>query len=263
MRCKAARVFIQETLDGPLPPPDEAMLEAHIAGCEACRNYKIALGRIASGLGRLEPCGAPRDFSAIVTFQLAREKRRRQWAPLAAAAVVVAGLVTLKPMLGGTGFQVASQGGDSPTVQSNVGLAGSSLLGGLPARPERLAGNSQPASEHGLADEAGQAAPLPATGDRPDGFSEAGSGAGRKGSAESRAIASLPAGVGAGASGLAAHPAGATALRSRPGALSHRALTPEEQMAVDMATFEMLRWMDPAADGGPHLEFQEVDFTLP
>lgn len=262
MRCKAARVFIQETLDGPLPPPDEAMLEAHIAGCEACRSYKIALGRIASGLSKLEPCGAPRDFSTIVTFQLAREQRRRQWAPLAAAAVVVAGLVTLKPMLGGTGFQVASQVGDSPTVRSNVGLAGSSLLGGLPPRPERLAENSQPAKDLGRSDEAGQAAP-PALGDRAEGLSEARSGASRKESAEARSIASLPAGVGAGASGLAMHPAGGPALRSRPGMLSHRALTPEEQMAVDMATFEMLRWMDPAADGGPHLEFQEVDFTLP
>jgi hypothetical protein len=42
-----------------------------------------------------------------------------------------------------------------------------------------------------------------------------------------------------------------------------RSPSPAERHAVDLATFEILRWMDPAADGGPNFEVEEVDFTLP
>lgn len=347
MRCNAARVFIQENLDGPLSPPDEAMVEAHMASCEPCRSYKHSLCRIATGLGNLGSCAAPCDFSATITFQLGREKRRRQWAPIAAAAVLVAGFVTLKPLLGGTGFQVASQDALQPaaTVNSNLSLRGGSILDAMPGRPNALFARRQPAAAP--ADPSGAAEAAPDSPAQPEAaaplrLAVAGPGtppglvaeeeaAGAFGSermaaepakeksfaadavdpdamakrdeAHSRSIASLPAeskaleaprpaaesdafegrslgagaAPGAGAGAYPAKPAPAvppaavsalSAYRAETGRRSRsvtkrRALTPEEQMAVDMATFEMLRWMDPAADGGPHLEFQEVDFTLP
>ncbi|MBM3270502.1 MAG: hypothetical protein FJZ01_22940, partial [Candidatus Sericytochromatia bacterium] len=81
---------------------------------------------------------------------------------------------------------------------------------------------------------------------------------------------SARAGGGAGAAaGLAPAAPAAKALSAYRAAESRRAratrrpLTPAEQHAADMATFEILQWMDPAADGGPMLELQEADFTLP
>lgn len=320
MRCNAARVFIQETLDGPLSPPDEAMLEAHVAGCEPCRNYRLTLCRIATGLGKLESCGAPRDFGATVTFQLAREKRRRQWAPIAAAAVVVAGFLTVRPLLGGPNFQLASQdlaqpvlaGQPAGSVRASVGLPGGSILDAVPARPDGFLARSRaeaPPGGSGLfargaapgVESAGMApaarraadpalvavapAPLAALqleerGAAPFALAPAAPPAEAPAEAESlaaadaalpealakkeesggRSIASLPAGAAPGA-GMSAYRTDSARKSRAP--VTRRAPTPEEQMAVDMATFEMLRWMDPAADGGPHLEVQEADFTLP
>ncbi|MBM3271553.1 MAG: zf-HC2 domain-containing protein, partial [Candidatus Sericytochromatia bacterium] len=109
MRCGTARVFIQETLDGPLSPPDEAMLEAHMAGCEPCRNYRQAMTRVAGALGQMEHVAAPRDFAAAVQFQIGRERNRRRWAPLAAAAAVVVGFVVVRPLMPGGPLQIASE----------------------------------------------------------------------------------------------------------------------------------------------------------
>ena len=358
MRCNAARVYIQETLDGPLSPPDEAMLEAHMAGCEPCRDYKHTLCRIATGLGRMQTCVAPRDFASSITFQLAREKRRRQWAPLAAAAVLVAGFVTLRPLLDGGTIQVASQEGVQPvlagqpatTTRSNLSLPGGSILDAMPAQPGRLfnrplvAGGlpdgyaaGGPASLQGARTEpeaaglqriaaAAPAAPGARGGFRPafqPGFdSEVGSGIQTGSQVDERAVSALspalePGDMPLGAAKSLAGPADAApdamtrmakkedgygrriaslpaeskvaeaaapaseadsaappalsapstyrteAARRARAAATRRAPTAEEQMAVDMATFEMLRWMDPAADGGPLLEVQEVDFKLP
>jgi hypothetical protein len=85
------------------------MLEAHLAGCDHCRGYKASMGRIACGLGNLSAREAPRDFAASVSFQLGRERTRRRWTPIAAAAAVMVGFVVARPyLMGGDAAQFAT-----------------------------------------------------------------------------------------------------------------------------------------------------------
>jgi len=296
------------------------MLEAHLASCEACRAFKASMGRVADALGVLDTCAAPRDFGASVSFQLGRERNRRRWAPVAAAAAVVAGFLLVRPLMTDGNLRIAShefprENANMAAIQDGPAVTGGSMLDAMPSRPDmsrqapklaaapaeeampagqaRLA-RPQPvengrlmvaaapagAPEGALRDQAAPAQPAPVAGAEAEAKKEA---------ASDRSVAMLAArpeeqllqekdmmaskaaaGPGGAGSGLAAAPAAPPAAISayrtgnapRARAAAERRRAPSQQ-AVDMATFEILRWMDPAADGGANFEVQEVDFTLP
>jgi len=74
MRCGAARGLFSRHLDGRLAEPDRAALEAHLAGCGACRAELArweGAARALRGLGPTPPPAglADRAFRAAVAAQ--------------------------------------------------------------------------------------------------------------------------------------------------------------------------------------------------
>lgn len=109
MRCRRAETLISLTLDSRLSPGRANDLEAHLAGCPACRSYQARLEAIQKGArggagvsvetgywdglsarirARLEPAGPP-----------SRPARRWAWlaVPAAAAALVLVFLQLFRP----------------------------------------------------------------------------------------------------------------------------------------------------------------------
>jgi len=94
---------------GELPPPRRSQLEAHLAGCEACRREAETLARGLAALATLEREPAPRPQVMETLRRRAGEVsrarpavvslwRRYRWVAAAAAVVVLAiGLATFTP----------------------------------------------------------------------------------------------------------------------------------------------------------------------
>lgn len=69
-------------LDGPLPPPYEERLAAHLVGCDACRATEVAMRRDARVLGELPRADAPPRVRDAVVRGAADADGRRRPSPL-------------------------------------------------------------------------------------------------------------------------------------------------------------------------------------
>ncbi|MCO5165251.1 MAG: zf-HC2 domain-containing protein [Planctomycetes bacterium] len=90
MTCDDALLLASDRLDGALPPADAAALEAHLAGCEACRRASAALGRADDAVRALPPPAPPTDPWPGVAARLRAERRRGCRRRLLVAALLLA-----------------------------------------------------------------------------------------------------------------------------------------------------------------------------
>ncbi len=102
MTCQELDQRLDDWLAGALAPSEAASVEAHLAGCAACREAERKLRRVLAHAAALPRSLAPRrDLWPEIEQRLARP-RERSWAfawrsplALAAAATVVLGLVAV------------------------------------------------------------------------------------------------------------------------------------------------------------------------
>lgn len=104
LSCEEALEQMSQALDGPLTGEERGELEAHLAGCPACRTDWAALRELHQAMGELEETPAPEGFADLVMERVREESapakvvplwRRPQWraaAGLAACAVICVGL---------------------------------------------------------------------------------------------------------------------------------------------------------------------------
>jgi anti-sigma factor RsiW len=104
LSCEEALEQMSQALDSPLTEAEQGALEAHLAGCPACRADWAALRELHQAMGELEETPAPEGFADRVMEQIREEARpakvvpllrRPQWkaaAGLAACAVICVGL---------------------------------------------------------------------------------------------------------------------------------------------------------------------------
>lgn len=104
LSCEEALEQMSQALDGPLTGEERGELEAHLAGCPACRADWEALRELHQAMGELEETPAPEGFADRVMERVREESgpakvvplwRRPQWraaAGLAACAVICVGL---------------------------------------------------------------------------------------------------------------------------------------------------------------------------
>lgn len=88
MNCSLFEEMIQEKIDRPLSNSETALLETHLASCEACVNYQKGIVRVANELHR-----AGKAFETAIpvdlTDRLGLGKRRQNWLPWGAIAASV------------------------------------------------------------------------------------------------------------------------------------------------------------------------------
>ena len=119
MNCQEAQTLLDELVDGPLADAGQAAaLEAHLAGCPACRADRDSLQAMVARTRALPRERTPgRDLWPEIARQLERRSPARRWVvaalPAAAALLLVAG--TLGPRLWTprstvTGSQTAASG---------------------------------------------------------------------------------------------------------------------------------------------------------
>ena len=129
MECDTIKERLSEYMDGLLDPEMEARIEAHVLGCETCKEELSSLEAVVSELRSLESVEAPSDFLeklharmesrftfrklAQFLFVPARTKIPLQAATAAAIVVIIfAGLYTSQPKK-----QVAMAPEPSPQIQ--------------------------------------------------------------------------------------------------------------------------------------------------
>lgn len=91
MRCEDALLLISGHLDKMNTAQEEADLQAHLLGCEDCRNILEAFKEADSGVASLKE-NAPSDFCTGVMSQIKKEatkKKRRPWYGIAVAAALM------------------------------------------------------------------------------------------------------------------------------------------------------------------------------
>ena len=74
--CEKARTMFDEKLDGELGERDAALLEAHLADCEACRREYEALQKTHAYLGAFAT-EVPSELAKTVMERIAQEPKRR------------------------------------------------------------------------------------------------------------------------------------------------------------------------------------------
>ena len=57
--CRQAIELMSDYVDGMLPDPDRARLEAHLAGCPHCSEYLAQMRDVVAAAGRVEPEDLP------------------------------------------------------------------------------------------------------------------------------------------------------------------------------------------------------------
>src|SRR5881275_2992451 len=96
MNCSDVQVWLQGRLDGE-PVAERAPLEAHLAGCPACRELLAAAERLTTGLRLRQPPAPPAELTERIVGRLrAGARRARRLAvglALAASLLVAVGLV--------------------------------------------------------------------------------------------------------------------------------------------------------------------------
>ena len=119
MRCGAARYLIQESLDKPLPPPDEAMVSAHVAQCQRCECYRDNLEKTVMGFSGVSREECPVDIASAVNFRLGQDRLSRRWVPFAVAAAVLVGVVVGRPFFErGIGFEGTQTASLTPSLRA-------------------------------------------------------------------------------------------------------------------------------------------------
>jgi predicted anti-sigma-YlaC factor YlaD len=99
VNCAQSRSALSARLDGELPPTDVAVLEEHLSGCAACRDWQEQAQAVTRRV-RLRPAGppAPDLTERVLAGAAATRTRRGAWPVerwlllLVAAAMVVAAL---------------------------------------------------------------------------------------------------------------------------------------------------------------------------
>ena len=96
MECQAVQEQLSAWLDQELDEAAEAVLAAHLEGCEACRREWRQLTALDAALGNLA-APVPPGLAEKVAAQVRRPRRRPGWQSVALAACLVLGIA-----LGGT-----------------------------------------------------------------------------------------------------------------------------------------------------------------
>jgi Putative zinc-finger len=137
---------IRELLAAPpvfaLSPAEQAEVDSHLAGCDACRAFADGLSRDTAALQALPRTDAPDSVRRAV---LGRARRRHSagWYPAAAAAVVVIFVAPLAIAavflgglhIGGLDFIFGGSGAAAPTAVPGTKAPGVEPTGGPPAEP--------------------------------------------------------------------------------------------------------------------------------
>ena len=128
--------LVQASLDRPLVEAERSLLEAHLAGCPACRRYASDLGALENGLSRLTkkrwPAGPGPDPRILRNIQLrSRRVAMRKWIFRIAGGVVLIGIFIFvfsgvlsglqsrtpsQPAAGSSAAETATPEVDQPTV---------------------------------------------------------------------------------------------------------------------------------------------------
>ncbi|GEM_PF-6425443 len=89
--CRGVEVLLSAHLDGELPAPDQRVVDAHLAVCEACRAEQARLAELRSLLRSLPARRAPHGLTWQLHRAAARDRsRQRARRGLTVAAVAVA-----------------------------------------------------------------------------------------------------------------------------------------------------------------------------
>jgi anti-sigma factor RsiW len=76
MRCREVVTLMTEYLEGALSAEERARFEAHIAGCDGCREYLAQLRRTIELTGRVEEEPVPAGLRRELTEAFRDWKRR-------------------------------------------------------------------------------------------------------------------------------------------------------------------------------------------
>jgi predicted anti-sigma-YlaC factor YlaD len=96
MECQTAKEQLSAWLDQELDAGAEALLAAHVEGCEACRRDWRKLRALDAALSNLA-APVPVGLAEKVAAQVRRPRRRQGWQSVALAACLILGIA-----LGGT-----------------------------------------------------------------------------------------------------------------------------------------------------------------
>ncbi len=113
-------------LRGDLDAGERARVDAHLAGCAACRASRASYARLVDALARTEPPAPPIHWGAYRADLRERLERRaggrvRGWVGLPAAALVAAALVAALVVAGVPGLH--GPGAPDPLALDNTILA--------------------------------------------------------------------------------------------------------------------------------------------
>ncbi|MFH1792001.1 MAG: zf-HC2 domain-containing protein [Candidatus Omnitrophota bacterium] len=119
MKCHESKRLLADYIDGILVPEQRAKVEAHVAGCKACRGELEFLKAYAREMGGLEKVKAPADFLVKVHERLERRSEfegimRRLFVPVRikvplelAAVIAVIFIVVLVQKKGPSAIEIA------------------------------------------------------------------------------------------------------------------------------------------------------------
>ena len=146
LSCEEALEQMSQALDGPLTGEERGELEAHLAGCPACRTDWAALRELHQAMGELEETPAPEGFADLVMERVREESapakvvplwRRPQWraaAGLAACAVICVGLYYGADRSGaGTAGSLAAVPDPAQWSEESAGSGEAPVAGAAPA----------------------------------------------------------------------------------------------------------------------------------
>lgn len=156
MACRSARRAILRRVDGDLPIEAELELDAHLAGCPACRRVEERAMRLEEALVRLpEPATARLDVEGAVRRIRARmeardgayEAARGRRVPIARLAAAAAAVLLLAALW----HQGRAKEDDSPERDATTEVAGAVDVVPEPARSaESVAGGGSHAEKEGV-----------------------------------------------------------------------------------------------------------------
>lgn len=147
MTCEQALPLLSAHLDGENTPEEEEALQAHLAGCAACRAILSAYEEIDGGVAQLE-AAPPAALHENVLAQIRRRpaSRRRTWAGIAAAAALLAVVIAAGRLSGlDQGRADASQGGEAASARA---LTAAPMTAEPPLMVELIDDPAAPAAEN-------------------------------------------------------------------------------------------------------------------
>jgi hypothetical protein len=118
--CERARAHTSLHLDGELSELEAAGLDAHLAGCAACRAYAVT---VVGATGQLRAAAYERPTRQIVIPSLRARLRGLQVGAAAAAIVLAAGLGTALGVVRSNTFSATGLGGRARPAFADSGYA--------------------------------------------------------------------------------------------------------------------------------------------